>query len=191
MLDVWEGNFGDEYTKRNIDASGRKGMWRRILNVIQPSSILEVGANIGANLNAIDELINAELIGLEPNETARSQILFDSIDGTAQNIQLESGAVEMVFTCGVLIHIPPVDLGVACDEIYRVSSKYIVCIEYFSDTPEKILYRECDNLLFKRDFGSYWLDRFPSLKAIDYGFFWKRTTGLDNLTYWIFEKEIP
>ena len=42
--------------------------------------------------------------------------------------------------------------------------------------------------LFKRDFGGFWLDNFPDLQVVKYGFSWKRLTGLDNLTWWVFEK---
>ena len=73
--------------------------------------------------------------------------------------------------------------------MHRVSSRYIACSEYFSDKPETIPYRGQTDALFKRDFGGMWLDLFPDLKVLDYGFSWKRTTGLDNLTWWMFEKE--
>jgi len=164
-------------------------MWRKILNSLPelPSKILEVGANIGLNLDVLSGISNAELIGLEPNDIARSQIKHNSLNGTADSIPLEDNAVDMAFTCGVLIHVPPDELKKACDEIYRVSSRYVVCIEYFSDKLEEILYRGQMGLLWKRDFGKYWKDNYK-LSLIDYGFLWKEETGLDNLTYFIFEK---
>ena len=36
--------------------------------------------------------------------------------------------------------------------------------------------------------GGFWLDHLPGLRVIAYGFSWKRLTGLDNLTWWLFEK---
>ena len=188
-IDVWQGEMGNKYITRNQSIDGRCLMWKRILGSLPdlPNSILEVGANIGLNLNTIDELLDARLIGLEPNQKARSQIAFESLSGSAESIPLENNAVEMAFTCGVLIHIPPDDLNRVCDEIYRVSSRYIICIEYFSDNLEEIIYRGRSGLLWKRDFGKYWMDHYD-LSLIDYGFFWKEVTGLDNLTYFIFEK---
>ena len=61
-------------------------------------------------------------------------------------------------------------------------------IEYFAAEPEEKRYRGQDGLLFKRDFGAFWLEMFPELELIDYGFFWKHATGLDNLTWWLFRK---
>ena len=164
-------------------------MWSKILlSLPDVDSILEVGANIGLNLDVLEVLSHARLIGLEPNDKARAEIKFRSINGSGEKIPLEDSSIEMVFTCGVLIHIPPVNLKKVCDEIYRVSSKYIVCIEYFSDKMEIVNYRGKKDLLWKRDFGKYWSDNY-SLSLVDYGFFWKEATGLDNLTYFIFEKK--
>ena len=101
---------------------------------------------------------------------------------------LESSSIDLVFTSGVLIHIAPEDLYTSCSEIYRVSSKYIVSVEYFNPTPVELSYRGHDGVLFKRDFGSFWIENFPNLKVLDYGFFWKPITGLDNLTWWLFRK---
>jgi len=189
-VDVWAGEFGNAYTERNKSNHFRKYMWHKILWSLPelPGSVLEVGANIGLNLDAIGGILpSCDLLGLEPNISARKQLAYKTVGDTAQEIHLGSRSVDMVFTCGVLIHIHPEELEKVCGEIYRVSDRYIVCIEYFSAKPEEIPYRGCTGLLWKRDFGGFWLDHF-SLRTVDYGFFWKRETGLDNLTWWVFEK---
>ena len=109
-------------------------------------------------------------------------------DCLAHDLRFPDESFDLVFTSGVLIHIHPDNLLSSCSEIHRVTRRYIVCIEYFSDKPEEIHYRGHDELLFKRDFGSFWLDNFPDLETRDYGFAWKRVTGLDNPTWWVFEK---
>ena len=43
-------------------------------------------------------------------------------------------------------------------------------------------------MLFKRDFGGHWMDLYPDLRLVGNGFFWRRSTGLDNITWWLFEK---
>ena len=95
----------------------------------------------------------------------------------------------MAFTSAVLIHIAPEDLKKACSEIHRVSSKYIVCREYFATEPESKNYRGHDGLLFKRDFGAFWLDNFPDIELVDYGFLWHKVTGIGDLTWWVFRKK--
>jgi pseudaminic acid biosynthesis-associated methylase len=199
---LWRGGFGADYTERkSLDDAKLAALtnhWARILRCTEgapPSSILEVGANIGLNLRALRRLSGARLHALEPQAGARERMAQDGVcaradihDGLAQSIPLPDGAVEMAFTSGVLIHIHPDQLGPALAEIHRVSSRYIGCIEYFNDKPATIPYRGQTDALFKRDFGGLWLDSFPNLRLLDYGFAWKRTTGLDNLTWWMFEK---
>jgi spore coat polysaccharide biosynthesis protein SpsF len=73
-------------------------------------------------------------------------------------------------------------------EIHRVSRKYVFCSEYFSPKAEAIRYRGEDDLLFRNDFGSLYLDMFPDLQLVDYGFFWRRTTVMDDCTWWLFRK---
>lgn len=202
QVQFWRTDFGDAYTDRNMPSAeqlrARTAMWAEILACLPgapPQQILEVGANVGANLRALAALSEAELFAVEPNDHARKILVRDGVvneanvrEGVAANMDIPDDAVDMAFTSGVLIHIHPDDLLASCREIHRVSRRYIVCIEYFSDKPEEIGYRDQPGLLFKRDFGGFWLDGFADLRVLGYGFRWKRVTGLDNLTWWLFEK---
>jgi pseudaminic acid biosynthesis-associated methylase len=202
QLDAWRGQFGDGYIGRNLATEEavrqRVYAWARILRSIEsepPKSVIEVGANVGRNLKAFAALTGAELYGLEPNARARAQLVADGIvsreralDGTAQKIPLKDGAVDLSFTSGVLIHIHPDDLPAACRELARVARRHVAVIEYFADQPTAIEYRGRKDLLFKRDFGGFLMDTVPGLRPVDCGFFWRRTTGMDNLTWWLFEK---
>jgi pseudaminic acid biosynthesis-associated methylase len=200
--EFWRGEFGDSYSNRNAftpeEMNARTRMWSGFLNHLDgdpPSSILEIGANIGLNLRALPHVCQAELFALEPNMYARDILTRDEvvkpeniIDGAAQSIPLPDNSIDLVFTTGVLIHVAPETLAEACAEIVRVAKKYVICSEYFSDKDEEILYRGHVGKLFKRDFGGFYLDQHPELTLVDYGFLWKRITGLDNTTWWIFRK---
>ncbi|HEY7608078.1 MAG TPA: pseudaminic acid biosynthesis-associated methylase, partial [Alphaproteobacteria bacterium] len=188
QIEKWRGDFGDAYVDRNPADAARirasTAMWARILGRLAgdpPQSILEIGANVGANLVALRQVTGASLYALEPNAKARAALANSGIvppeavlDGVAETIPMENGAVDLAFTCGVLIHVAPERLLAACREIRRVASKYIVCIEYFADQPETRTYRGESELLFKRDFGGFWLDNFPELVPLDTGFNWRR-----------------
>ena len=95
---------------------------------------------------------------------------------------------DLVFTSGVLIHVENSNLEKSVEEIYRVSKKYILCIEYFSDKEEFVYYDDGNAILVKRDYGALYLDKFKDLKIVDYGFLWKRIEKFDNVTWWLFEK---
>ncbi|MBF0125090.1 MAG: methyltransferase domain-containing protein [Magnetococcales bacterium] len=202
QIAFWRGEFGRAYASRNEVIPERMQprihAWARMLTPLvgsPPASILEVGANIGINLRALSQLTSATLYAVEPNDLCRQRLITDQVtaaervmDGTAQTISLPDNSIDLVFTSGVLIHIHPDHLAASCQEMYRVARRYILCIEYFSDKPETIPYRDQQDLLFKRDFGALWLEHYPQLRLLDYGFFWKQVTGLDNLTWWLFEK---
>ena len=108
--------------------------------------------------------------------------------GTADRIDLPDASLDLVFTSGVLIHVAPDVLPAAYREMHRISARYLLTIEYFSAEPEEKPYRGQQGLLFKRDFGALWLEMFPDLQIVDYGFFWRPATGLDNLTWWLLRK---
>ena len=202
QVELWRGKFGDAYVDRiNEDEKSQRArthLWKTVLSALGDEtlgSILEVGSNAGGNIGVLNSLTDAKLFAVEPNAKARKILISKNVideknvlDGSASNIPIDDRAVDMVFTSGVLIHIAPDDLLEAYKEIYRVSRRYIISLEYFSSNPRTIPYHGHDNALFTRDFGRYWMENFPDLRIVDYGFCWKHVTGLDNLTWWIFEK---
>ena len=207
-LAAWEGQLGKSYTTRNVPTiaslEARKGLWRDILAAMnpwlgRPMSILEVGANVGQNLMALRSILPGPVLhGGEPNPKARELLQeagFDATLGVAQDLPFAPSSLDLVFSSGVLIHIPdfPGDghmgtpLYKACKEIVRVSKRWVVAIEYFSAEPREVTYRGRDGLLWSRDFGQYYIDKF-NLEPIACGFAWKALTGLDDLTWWVLRK---
>lgn len=203
QLDAWRGEFGDRYIDRNETLTEvlrmRTRMWAEMLKGTygaEPESILEVGCNIGLNLRAIDRLSAAALYAVEPNAKARQRVVDDRVmaaerlhDATGQNLPFSVGEIDMVFSAGVLIHVHPDDLGAVADEMHRVSNRWILVAEYFSTKPESIPYRGRNDLLFKRDFGGFFLDRFDDIEIAADGFQWRRSTGLDDVTWVLFRKK--
>lgn len=202
QLDAWRGDFGDRYMGRNPASEElikpRVAMWSRILRstmATPPGKILDVGGNIGLNIRALQRLHEAEYSVVEPNARARQLLVDDGIlpparvhDGFAARLPFADRSFDLVYTSVVLIHVHPDNLLDAYREIHRVSSRYVLSIEYFSKIPQEIQYRGHDGLLFKRDFGRYWLENFPDLRVVDYGFFWEPVSRLDDYTWWLFTK---
>jgi pseudaminic acid biosynthesis-associated methylase len=202
QLVQWHGQFGDDYVDRNSFEDWKmepgKKTFQRMIGDRTVDSILEIGSNIGLNLIYLTELLGqkVDFYAVEPNKKAFTALISEkkinlkkAWNCSAFDVPSEDASIDLVFTCGVLIHIAPEDLGRATDEIVRVAGKYVLCIEYFSNNPEKISYRGRKNLLFKRDFGAFYLERYPNLKWIDYGFLWEQEFKIfDNLNWWLFEK---
>jgi spore coat polysaccharide biosynthesis protein SpsF len=97
---------------------------------------------------------------------------------------------DLVFSVGVLIHINPNDLENVYQNIYCLSSRYILIAEYYSPKPTSVAYRGYENKLFKRDFAGELLDKYVDLKLIDYGFCYHRDpkVPLDDINWFLLEK---
>ena len=202
-LAAWSGEFGDAYTARNAgDAeaiAGRLRVWGEVFTRMKgdfPKSALEVGPNVGLNLRALKAMGTADLWGVEPNPSARARLVADDVlpaervlEGFGHSIPRPDASVDFSFTSGVLIHVDPSLLEQTLREVHRVSRKYVFAAEYFSPKAETLTYRGEEGLLFKNDFGGLYLDMFPDLELVDYGFFWRRTTVMDDSTWWLFRKK--
>lgn len=203
-LEAWTGDFGHAYLERNSDTT-EADLGRRAAGLAPvlaacpepPRSILEVGANMGRNLEALSRSTNAELHAVEPFDAAFKELqswigskLAGAHNGPGQSLPYDDGSIDFVLTSGVLIHVPPADgqLEAVMREIERVSARYIWCNEYFAKSPEDIVYRGETGLLFKRDFGRLYLEMFPDLTTLATGFLWSATTPFDDTVWWLFEK---
>ena len=198
-LDAWRGDWGNSYNTRNApdadNIAARRSLFRTIfqhLPIADLNSILEVGANVGANLIVLPPV--GAIYATEPNDQARQQLISNLLHplnvcgDAAHMLHWPDGHIDLVFTSGVLIHIPPHMLEASCRQIVRVARRWVLAIEYFSKEPREVRYRGQDGMLWTMDYGAYYLDRFPELKPVAAGFAWQRLTGLDDLNWWLLEK---
>jgi pseudaminic acid biosynthesis-associated methylase len=194
VSELWAGSFGDAYTERNATAgAGREHFWLELLDRYEIGNVLEVGCNVGANLRPIADRANAS--GIDVNESAIRSLNADRPDISAQvadgtSLPFPDAAFDLVFTMGVLIHVPTETLELVTGEIVRCSRRYVLAGEYFSSTPEVIPYRGEDRALFKRDFGAFYREHHPGLASVEQGFL-PADTGFDDITWWLFEKQAP
>jgi pseudaminic acid biosynthesis-associated methylase len=201
-LEFWAGEFGSEYARRNprdpalVAAVAR--LWSAVLARVPVGDIkraLEVGANVGITQLALQRVLDAETWAVEPNPEARHALVTERVvqaervsDGDIVDLQFEDRAFDLSLTSGVLIHVHPDDLERACRELARVSGRWVAILEYFANQPEAVPYRGHEGKLFKRDFGEFFLDTNPDFECVDYGFAWRRHTGMDNSTWFLFRR---
>ena len=141
QMDIWEGQFGQEYTDRNtltleeLDKlyEKRYGITRTALNKMfvghmeRSIRILEVGSNVGNQLLNLQKMGFEELYGVEINNYAIELSKLNTknisiIKSSAFDLPFKGGYFDLVFTSGVLIHIAPSDIGSVLEEIYRCSN---------------------------------------------------------------------
>jgi spore coat polysaccharide biosynthesis protein SpsF len=97
---------------------------------------------------------------------------------------------DFVLIKGVLIHINPDRLSNVYKKLYQLSNRYILIAEYYNPSPVSISYRGHNDRLFKRDFAGEFLNKFPNLNLVDYGFIYHRDQNFpqDDITWFLIEK---
>ncbi len=195
----WAGEFGDEYSQRNNSESllvNKTAFFSKVLQrtgVLQ--SVLELGSNVGLNLQAINKLLpNTELSAIEINAFAKEQLekwggckeIFhqSALEFTSDN------CYEMTMILGVLIHINPQELPQMYQKLYDHSQRWVLLSESYNPTPVEVKYRGNDGRYFKRDFAGEMMAQYPDLKLVDYGFIYHGDPAfpLDDTTWFLMEK---
>jgi pseudaminic acid biosynthesis-associated methylase len=182
---TWSGNFGREYTDRNAQTvqdmellySASFGVLRSAMNeeflgsLDKSLKILEVGANVGVQLELLSQMGFQNLTGIELQDYAidaakqlRPQI--NIVQGNALELPFEDNHFDLVFTSGVLIHIAPENHDRVMSEMVRCSRRFIWGFEYYAPSLTDVNYRGHENLLWKADFASEFRNRFPSLALL-------------------------
>lgn len=195
--EFWAGDFGDQYISRNESdslLSSNIALFAKVFSSLDklPSSVMELGANIGMNIKALQKLLpNATFDAVEINKQA-CEILSQTGCEVIQSSIIDaatSKTYDLVFSKGVLIHLMPDQLVPTYKKMYEWSQRFILIAEYYNPTPVAIPYRGNSDRLFKRDFAGEFLDLFPDVVLRDYGFAYHRGTYTqDDINWFLLEK---
>lgn len=187
QIDFWKGDFGKDYTDRSTYQSledwdkeyvewygvAKTALNEKFLGFLdkETAKILEVGCNLGYQLQGLQAIGFKQLYGIELQEYAaekarKLQKHINIIQGSGFDLPFKDGYFDVVFTHGVLIHIAPEHLLSFTSEIVRCSKKYIWGLEYYSETLQEVNYRGNQGYLWKMDYAQFYLDNFPNLKLI-------------------------
>lgn len=195
----WSSEFGDNYIERNRGEellASNLAYFAKVLNrCAGVASIMEIGANIGMNLKALQQLLpHAELHAVEINtdaaEALKKVISAERVTvGSILDHQPEQ-MYDLVLTKGVLIHISPEHLAEVYEKIARASRKYVLIGEYYNPTPVSLDYRGHQDKLFKRDFCGEFMDAHPQFSLLDYGFCYRRDPKFpqDDISWFLLGK---
>ncbi len=195
----WAGKFGTNYIDRNsgedLLASNLNFFLKALKQTKKITSCIELGANIGMNLKALKLLYpGLNIDAVEINKQACLEL--EKVVGKTHtfnksifdfNSKLK---YDFVLIKGVLIHINPDRLSNVYKKLYQLSNRYILIAEYYNPSPVTISYRGHNDRLFKRDFAGEFLNKFPNLNLVDYGFIYHRDQNFpqDDITWFLIEK---
>ena len=128
---------------------GRRAWFTRIIALHKPTSVLELGCNVGTNLRCIQILDpNIKLAGIDINPEA---IAYAKSVLPQAKIELgsiyDAGSIfkekyDLVFSMGVLIHIPDIMVPKVKDQAIALSNDVILHCEEHSDRPEIVRYMD-------------------------------------------------
>ncbi len=185
QTNFWESEFGKEYTDRNTYTHEglnnyyitNYGISKDKLNqdflgsLDKRIKILEVGCNVGMQLNALQKMGFANLHGIELQDYAveKSKTItkdINIIQASGFAIPFEDNSFDLVYTHGVLIHINPNDLPKIMGEMTRVSANYIWGFEYYNEEVKQINYRGHDGFMWKGDYCDLFQKQNPKLKVV-------------------------
>jgi spore coat polysaccharide biosynthesis protein SpsF len=174
----WKSNFGNRYIKRNNSKNlinKNYSIFKKIFKKkIKINSLIELGANIGNNIIAINKILKIKKItAVEINKKAcehlrkinNVKVLNESI----LNLKINN-KFDLLIIKGVLIHIHPKNLKNVYKKIAQLSKKYVLICEYYNPTLISVNYRGHKNKLFKNDYAGEFLKIYKNYKLIDYGF---------------------
>jgi pseudaminic acid biosynthesis-associated methylase len=195
----WSGEFGDGYLNRNnsekMIVSRMVHFSRFFKSAPQLKSIMELGCNIGMNLQALKRLnpgfeLSAYEINPKAAAIAKELAIADITCDTIISPIATGQTYDLTFTSGVLIHINPEYLAGVYQNLYDLSNRYILINEYYNPTPMMVEYRGVKDRLFKRDFAGELIDKY-SLRLVDYGFLYRRDNYFprDDSTWFLLEKK--
>jgi len=195
----WSGEFGDEYTDRNVGAQHEAALLSNFSEILKFTgsleSAIEFGANRGLNLITLKKLLpEIKLTAIEINQSAVEHLsTLPDVEVKHQSI-LEfspSDTYHLSYIRGVLIHINPDELTEVYDRLYATSDKWILVSEYYNPEPVGLNYRGHKDRLFKRDFAGEILDRFSDLELTAYGFNYRRDPLFpqDDTTWFLLRKK--
>jgi pseudaminic acid biosynthesis-associated methylase len=193
----WAGEFGTQYIERNQSAqllASNTAFFAEVFGHTGPlSSLIEFGANIGMNMQAIERLQpTAELSAIEINHDACQRLRELEYVTVHEQSLLEfklQQTYDFALIKGVLIHINPESLATAYQQLYDASSRYICVAEYYNPTPVEVNYRGHEGRLFKRDFAGEMLDRYDDLELVTCGFSYRRAQfPQDDMTWFLMKK---
>ena len=177
--------------------------WRRADG--EPIRVLEVGAGTGMNLVALGGwlydrwarrpslLQRLHLVGTDLShaaatvmrEEAKGCPVLSVVEADGATLPFPDRAFDLVLSCGFLIHVPPANIPAAVSELRRVCRSHLLVCEYFAPTEEEVPWRGEPGMLWRRDYGGYFLN--AGMRFLASGFLWKPVTGADNLTWWLFQ----
>ena len=153
----------------------------RIISQLKPKNILEAGCGFGRNLKFLIEqgIAPRRLTGIDFSSHLLRHINLPGVKlqrASAQKLPFPANQFDLVFTHGLLMHLPPSQIHLALSELVRVTHHYLVVIEETRKKPGRI-----NHFTWAHDYPK--LIAAFNLKILDYQYH-----GKHNLVWYLLQK---
>jgi pseudaminic acid biosynthesis-associated methylase len=190
QMNFWQGQFGKEYTDRNIlTVAGMEESFQKLFgltrsavnarfvgNLERSARILEVGCNAGMQLQVLQSMGFTNLTGVELQRYAVEQAKklsegIDVIQGSGFELPFRDGWFDVVCVNGVLVHIAPENHARIMQEVARCSKRFIWGCENYAEKLTEVNYRGHEGYLWKGDFAAFFQQHVPGLHLVKQEFY--------------------
>ena len=142
--------------------------FRRMMGLLPVKTILQVSYGEKYNLDIIARVKHYE------------KLMSCSLTESPKGLSYRNESFDLVLAYNTLSHLAPENLQLAVDEIARVANLFVLIIDQWSFSEEKV------GDIWLRDYGTV----FWHLKAIDWGNLTKEDGFKEEPNWWLFEKVI-
>lgn len=150
-----------DYTNAHYEMEERASLINKLCRDLEAKKVLEVGCNVGNNLKYLKGFCECHGVdfsdyALMKGKEINGFVNFKLTDAKDPLPYLDN-EFDVVITRGLLIHIPNYQIHNVIKQLFRVSSKYIINIEYFGEDSKAIEFdRFGDNFIWFRDMRKLW-----------------------------------
>ncbi len=151
--ELWNGKFGDRYTKRNptlsdfhyVNGKTRLEITKSFFQDIpRDATILEIGCSTGNVIQILHDMGFTDVYGIDINGKAIDIVRAKFPKFIFKRASIEDFApimkFDLVYTSGVLIHIHPNNIQMTINKMKTLARKWIFGFEYYSPKEEVVRY---------------------------------------------------
>ena len=155
---------------------------------LQPKRVLEVGCNYGRELKYLEGLARLYGVDMIPEmiEHAKGYVRGTFKVGDAHNIPFNTNFVDLVYTDGLLSHLPPEKMKASISELVRVSKKHLLIIEYLGTRMGRNTIQNCKKFTWVHDY-----ERMVAPFNLIIKYNQERFLGADLYKILLLEKNVP
>lgn len=154
--ELWTKYTNDNEDKKQVELS--KFIYHLAIG-LGTKRICEAGCNVGNNISSFPNYFDVHGVDMNKYALEKAKKKYPNFKFQLESIKKTSypdSFFDLVFTRGILIHIPEKEVDDVLIELLRISKKWIFNLEYFGTDGKMIKWKRGDDLLWYRNMCKRW-----------------------------------